>query len=106
MDHPAKRFLTCAGGGAGCRTVGPSHRMISRSLSRKGEVPPEVEWIGSRPVRLHREFGFENAGGVSKSGCVKGEIRADRRSLDPVEELAFVATGCERLGAWAAQKGR
>ena len=36
----------------------------------------------------------------------RGEIRADLRSLDPVEELAFVATECERLGAWTAQKGR
>ena len=27
-----------------------------------------------RPVRLHREFRFENAGGVSKSGCMEGEI--------------------------------
>jgi len=36
----------------------------------------------------------------------EAEIRADIRSLDPVEELAFVATECERLGAWTAQKGR
>jgi hypothetical protein len=45
----AKRFLTCAGRGTGCRTVGPSRRMISRPLSRKGEVPPKVGRIGRRP---------------------------------------------------------
>jgi hypothetical protein len=85
----AKRFLTSAGGGAGCRAAGPSHRMISRSLrggSTQGQTDRTPTVVSScrdrvsesvflrRPVRLHREFGFENAGGVSNSGCMKGEI--------------------------------
>ena len=38
------------------------------------QVGEAIRYALSRPVRLHREFGFENAGGVSKSGCVKGDI--------------------------------
>jgi len=38
------------------------------------QVDEAIRYALSRPVRLHREFGFENAGGVSKSGCVKGDI--------------------------------
>jgi uncharacterized protein len=59
-----------------------SRAVLGRIVDGHGDLRPEHVWLGPQPLVID---------------CL--EFRADLRRLDPVDELAFLAMECDRLGA-------